>query len=187
VKLGRFFKRLLIAIGIGFLILCLFVIGTFVFVLYYPQLGRISGFQVFHSSVSLEDTNYVLDVVGNRIQLNNTETQSTFVTPTGFDPDNPMQYTVLRHDGNIYLIVGGEHRGGNIGGYWFDIYNITNEPYSLQEDHAGFSWLSCTFPRLDGDALEFETAHQCDLYPLFVCERSAYLYRTAKIAYSSSL
>lgn len=172
----RLIRRLAIAVVLAFLALCLLVVAAFAFVLYYPQLGRMNDFRELRQSTTLSGTNYALELIGNDVRFRNTVTQSLYVTGLSSLPDDPLLYTLLRHRDNTYLIVGSDHEDGNIGGFWFDIFNITGEPY-IVDDRGVLPHLSCTYPRLDGDALLFETAHQCDFYPFFVRDQLFYTVR----------
>jgi hypothetical protein len=163
-RIGKLLKRLLVAVVAGLLALCLLFAGLVALVWYYPQLGRLP-MQALSETTSLEGTDYILELVGAQFLLENAVTHSKYPTGLHYRADDPMVYTVLQHHGSTYLIVGGDHEGGNIGGYWFDIFNITAEPYWL-DNGTLFPYLSCVYPRLEGDALLFETAHQCDIYVL---------------------
>jgi hypothetical protein len=170
--LSRFLRRswlrwMLAAIVTVFVTIFCLGIAIYLTMLYYPRLGRISNFEEIKPGLMLPGTNYVIERLGNDFVLKNSISQNT----TYLTDDNPYisrpRYTLLSHRGNLYLITMIDG-GGSMGGYGFDIINISgDQPHNLMLDYSDMSvGLSCAYPRLDRDELEFEIEGHCDKFPI---------------------
>ncbi|HVU13986.1 MAG TPA: hypothetical protein VHD90_22060, partial [Phototrophicaceae bacterium] len=107
---------------------------------------------------ALPGTNYFFEQVGSTFVLKNHSTQETTDIFAGDG------YNLLYHGNQIYLITAATEQSGTAHALDFGVYNITTDtPHDLINNHFGNeNGRSCTFPRLNGDALEFEIGIHCD-------------------------
>jgi hypothetical protein len=171
-RLLRWFVLLVIIVVIG--VFC--SVGSLILmVVYYPVLGRINNFQeikpgipIAGTNYSIEETNSTIEQAGMDVMLKNNVSQRTAYITTIANPYVPApRYTLLSHKQNLYFIMMDDNEG-SAGGWDFEVYNITNdEPHDLAGFDLGLGF-SCTYPRLDGDSLEFEIVDHCDLFPIML-------------------
>lgn len=151
------------------LMLPLLCIGMLVWlVVYYPKLGRITDFHVIQDGDVIAGTPYKIIKLTDRFvvrnQVTGTEKQIAYRDDDSYY--SQMQaYTVLVHKGMFFLITKYGNSGSG-GGDTYSVFNLkTNPPYDVLEGEEMLSF-SCTYPRLEGDALQFDTAEHCDMFPL---------------------
>lgn len=117
----------------------------------------------------LPETNYTLgyhqvDAGDLELTLTNNATQTTTRLRTYSRHVTPATYTLLKHNNQVYLLLQSDSLGSaRLTRY--SVYNISgDEPINLTLQHPMMdAGLSCTYPRLVGDALEFSKAMYCDI------------------------
>ena len=156
-----------LALGVGLAVLAIMACGGLILgvIIYYPKFGRITDFQLLNSNLHIPNTNYVIEKSDQGMALYNTSTQRNFDIEVVSDSNFPA-YNVLNYQNRRYLIIMNNSRG-SFDGWAFSVYNITtNQPFDVNRDNPNLSvGLSCTYPRLDGDSLELESAEKCMFFP----------------------
>jgi hypothetical protein len=148
-------------------LLCVCIVGGWA-IINYDKLGRISDFTAVTDGLQVPGTPYSFAFVpradepnATEVRLRNSQTHSETGVSTMYYSFYPA-YRLLQHSGKSYLLFKLDN-GGSAGGYIFNVLDITSDPprYTFSDDNL-LAGVSCTYPRLEGDSLEFESAEKCD-------------------------